>query len=560
MSHHQAVIKLFIDKILPHKLLQYRTRQIYIAVLGGVNLIRCSSGQGETFDIDIKFIIKKTIKDTSDPLFVKATEIRNTFIQDIYNSAKDIIEPFVTLSIVETDLGKLKGTRLCIYASYNTQNEKMVLIDTGIFSNATVQHFDKFENFYSKLKIPYYIDRRTKIPYATCSWQVIDTVRMMHFSKEMLESAKRERDMSFWNKKYLKYASKFLLLYTHYNKANNAFIKTYRETIQHLKENKELNKEELENVLMETNLKKILERFLNPPSINKCHKKIIDYVLKHVLGKYMKATSSHYPVILGGADVNRCISPLFNVIIKDIDLQYVLIKDDDFDQVVSAKGILLKSLLMDKDLQDFLDNLEIEFGYRIKLRKNDIDPIKYPIHGLLQLSVIVAEFYNPNEELVHSMNLIDAVIFSKSTVENSEWHTYDKFIDKDMVAPVPYFINKDNVIYASCNWAYFNTIQMLMLYRDNIEVETSSFMIAKYGRYLMKYAALYIVKHPDDSNIPRLLKLYKEVQHIVRGTSVKHIFDKDKMRKLFTDIESLTDLKTDSTKIAKLLPNKIFLS
>lgn len=474
---------------------RYKTRDIYPVVLGGVDVIRCCHGEGSTGDIDIKFVISPKVSGKDDYNFVLACALRDKFLDELLQiaNASGLLGPTTVLSKSDVD-NSIPSARVAIYEELN--NKKQIFIDTGIFCNMSMYMYENFANFFPDKLIPTYVEKN--IPYATCSWTIVDTVRMIHYSKEnMIKS----NNASFWKKKYQKYIEKFKLLHKTYNS------KSMNRLLESLPEAEELLK-------IQTNIDTIEERFVAKPDIDVCFRSILNYILEKTLSKYFMShvSPSFYPILIGGVDVERCVKPMFKLDINDIDIQFVL-KDMDANtmtRVTKEKQKLVDEIVTDVDVKTFISGLQTRYGLKIEISQISNWDVKHQHQKDMGLIIIEVAFKEPDSDLLLCRrNMIDVCIYSMDAERS--------------LVDIP-FEKINHVLYATCDFTFENTRHMIDVYQTKYAADEKKTSFNKYLRYICKYCALYMVRNQHTltaSNMNQLRRLYKDLYHIIRGIGLK---------------------------------------
>jgi hypothetical protein len=502
------VINVFLTRVLntPNLFKKYTVKSlIYPVVLGGVDVMRCAKGQGSTSDIDIKFVVCPRVLGPDDVIFQQAISIRDRFIAEVFELGKEALalalgtNSTIELTMGDTDL-KILTQRKAIYITYLSTGTKEVIIDTGIFSDYSVEMFDQFHNFFNFASVPtIFVDH---IPYATCSWTLVDTVRMLKASKD------KGLHIKFWRNKYVKYLSKFALMYNSYNKTDKASA-IYQHATKYIQDQDQNDLLLMEKYLEQTNEQNIMDIFTMNRRIDPCYQQIMTFVMDHVLGKYMKRTRDFHPLVIGGIDVNRCLKGRFKITTNDIDIQYI-VKENAHGKAAVAKKELVKNITTDQGLLDYLKTMD-EFDIRIstfddwKLGSKQSD---------MNLVVIVIGFYSL-DTLLKSINMIDTIVVPKSMDE-----------------PVPYITGSTGIMYATCNFTFHNTVKMIKLYEEK---EMTKKDMAKYLRYILKYLALYMVRNKTT----KLKSLYRVVLRMIKGLVLKD--NVPNVENLVNEVKKATD-------------------
>ena len=553
-THHDHLIDLFLNNILKTDGLFVKTTDVYPVLLGGVDVMRCSKGRGETQDIDIKFVVIPQVGGPDDTVFKEAVKMRDEFLAKLMQvaNASGLLGPTTSLSLSEHPI--MKTSRICMYEENHATGVKEVLIDTGIFSNYSWNMFDNFANFFdTNVPVPVYY--KAKVPYATCSWTLVDTVRMLHVCRKQVEdiqaqkqpqNEKQAKNEKFWMDKFVKYQLKFALMYNSYNKSKKSQVdEAYKLATQYLTSGADVDTAKLVTDLLSdnTNESYLESHFVQDTKISKCYKLILDFFLETVLGKYMQkyANTEYYPVVLGGADVNRCIESTFRIETKDVDIQFVVPVDSSKQAAVLARDELIDKILSDAQMKEFKSRLEIDHGVEIHIgRFAEWDPEVNAKQLKMNLVVIMVEF-KEKEHLIKRYNMVDMNVVTQDVFSGIGWEPKDTntstSTSKDHV-PIPYIVTR-GVLYATCDYTYQNTIDMLLFYKKASWLSSTSKDVAKYCRYVLKLVALTIARKNTQTHTKELKQLYREAYHIIKGSVLRDVQNDKRIDALNKRMEKL---------------------
>ena len=502
---------------------KYKSVSIYPVLIGGANAMRCSGGRGSTGDIDIKFIVTTRVKSADDPVHKLAIAMRDRFVAEVVEiaNASNMLGPTTSLSISVSD--PMLAERVVVYEENHATGDKQILIDTGIFSNYSMQMFDHFANFFENTNIPVHVV--DGIPFATCSWVLVDTVRMLKISRD------KAQGNLYWHKKYVKYMWKFALLYESYNHktADVHMEQAYSAATKYLENTSKDLSQTAEQLLAEySNEKYIEERFIVNPEISVCVKSVIHYLLSHTLGQHMAVGDGFYPVVLGGAGVHQCVSDAgFKINIKDVDVQFILKKQgpDILHRASLAKDKLCADILSDPRLMAHVKQLSADHGLDIELATfNDWKVGEHDKQIDMQLTIIQLVFKEPISKLeIRRCNMVDVIVL------NDKIYNFNKSRKPPYVKDVA-----SGTLYASCDFVFKNTLFMLKLYE---EIEHTKKTRAKYLRYVLKYVAMFIARTKMRASVSTTLKKqYAELAHIIRGHVLR---DENQEERAFSLVENM---------------------
>ena len=208
----QEVIRVMLSDVLPGLLQKYILHDTVPIVVGGVPLNKCANDDGSLInDIDIKFVCSDISKDAS---YNKVHKHRMAFVKEVIQKY-NILSKLKNLPLVKASkLRKQYAWRVEI--GYMVSGKLRTIIDTGIImSSNTEKPFNKYLSVGEKYKklalktsdfvVPY--DIVNDIPYASCKWMYIDTVRVLYDS---LDNYNQNSKSDFWKLKVLKYIQKYI--------------------------------------------------------------------------------------------------------------------------------------------------------------------------------------------------------------------------------------------------------------------------------------------------------------------------------------------------------------
>jgi SepF-like predicted cell division protein (DUF552 family) len=213
----------FLKKILPGKLEKYKRDFCYPVVVGGMTFAKCKQ-VAVSGDIDIKFVCTK-----------KNANIR--ILQNIHNLRMKFLKEIVTSFLLGYgDANISVDAKPAIEYGWRVKMliGKLIVIDTGIWtSDNQPSVFNLYRNFPSVMSsngdpVPYeYIDG---IPFATCAFQFLDTMRMLI----KFNALYRDRPDTFHRDKVAKYLARFVLTYNAFAERDKQKKMLFDETVRML--------------------------------------------------------------------------------------------------------------------------------------------------------------------------------------------------------------------------------------------------------------------------------------------------------------------------------------
>jgi len=199
--------------------------------------------------------------------------------------------------------------------------------------------------------------------------------------------------------------------------------------------------------------------------------KVVEFIRSHILGKYMSKykNETSYPVITGGTSVSRC-SP--DIRIADIDVVFAIIPHDPSDETIDKVSQDRDKFLHDITTDKALLKMTKPKGYKLVLRET------YKIHPEYRVSMIKLvrlQLVRGDKKDV----IIDTSVQCNKTIRI--WNLYSKRY------PIPFW-TKNGVLYATCEYAKFDTLRLVLFYEGKDEAD-------RFRKYLTRY--LFITKRTD---------------------------------------------------------------
>lgn len=264
----------------------------------------------------------------------------------------------------------------------------------------------------------------------------------------------------------------------------------------------------------------------------------LDVVFPRYIMKYK--TKAYYPVIVGGINVNRCLSSkpkskalIDEVFSSDIDVDFVIMEniqenDDDpkiFKKVHVARMKFLKQVVMDAQVQSYITQFKAKTGLTIQLEIDDSFLQKKELR-VYKVRLVMMRFnvHNERGEKVYSNVIVDCPLY---TSQNTNYMLYKRFVP-NLQKPIPYYVH-NNVPFATCNFVYYDAIRMMIYYsnqlKSNNDAKERHFNFVKYVRYVMKFTMLYLLINRVSLDKEQTIKgIYEEVKQILSRIPVDDKF------------------------------------
>ena len=252
----------------------------------------------------------------------------------------------------------------------------------------------------------------------------------------------------------------------------------------------------------------------NSPLRLKAHEIIHDQIRMHLLREHLptifpklvQTLSKHscYPVILGGTVVTHCASlnPMSvdfvrDLFSEDIDIKCVIMKPIHNNEDKSVKAIDRIRKAFAKDIMQratkIVKSKHFESaGWWIEPELSfDLTTINVEHVKRKQVYEVVLHYVNINDRTRKlTLPLVDMSLFSNYSTDHFE--QYRTMFPTYNGLPIPTSIH-DNILFASCNYAYYDTIRMMIDRAEYFKQNKSMFALLKLSRYIVKFLCLYIL-------------------------------------------------------------------
>lgn len=288
---------------------------------------------------------------------------------------------------------------------------------------------------------------------------------------------------------------------------------------------------------------------------------IRDHILRQTLRKYIWSYKTHeyYPVVVGGLNINRCLSihPRSKDLVdamfsSDIDLDFVVTSHIDandhepviFKEIVKRRQEMFDKIVNDQELKDYIKQVEGKTKTQITLviDNHAMENKSYRVYKmrLSQIKITISGFQT---------TLLDSPIYANNNTE--DYKVYKRFFEKpeDLKNPIP-FVNIDGVPYATCNFIYYDNVRMLYYYnrvfieaQKKKDVKWMRFYFVKSLRYLVKFCALYVMMNAQisDRKAQELHTIYSQAKMILPDTSSALGIPKENIKLYNTLLKKLTN-------------------
>ena len=284
-----------------------------------------------------------------------------------------------------------------------------------------------------------------------------------------------------------------------------------------------------------------------------------------------------YPVVLGGTLVQRCAERsaraswfIKDLLTEDVDIKMVVKKsiaskdDPTLAEVDAIRHDVIRQVMrlltpITKKLEN--DILQIDLGINESL---------LTAKNVLSMEISYIEMNTTAARRV-TLPILDINFFTDLDVPH-----YNKFrtMIPDVKLPIP-FVKHQGVFYATCNYAYYDTVRMMVERLRFFQEKRTMFGLMKFARYVLKFMCLHtLLKTSPKMKIdPKLREIYAQVNEVLKTIDVAKLSFADAMRTQYneqyiTNIARILTLVVHTTHIEEIItfldssvptPNKIKL-
>lgn len=293
---------------------------------------------------------------------------------------------------------------------------------------------------------------------------------------------------------------------------------------------------------------------------------LIQKVLPKVFPSFIKKLKNHnaYPVVLGGTLVQRCAKRssqahwfIKDLLTEDVDIKVVITQptsgptDPIYNTINTIRHKVIRDViahmkLFTKTLENGILSIDIGINESLLTAKN-----------VLSLDVSYIEINDMTTRRV-TFPIFDINFFS-----DTETVHFEKFRKQFPAVkhPIP-FVKHRGVLYATCNYAYFDTVRMMIDRMRYFQEKKTMFGLMKFSRYVLKFMCLHtLLNSPklDKVNLdPKLKAIYAEVNEVLKTIDIAKLSFADAMRTQYneqyiTGVARILTLVVHTTHIQELI-------
>ena len=241
-----------------------------------------------------------------------------------------------------------------------------------------------------------------------------------------------------------------------------------------------------------------------------------------------------YPVILGGTLVQRCAKRsvdsyqfIRNLLTEDIDIKVVVTSED----VDSIEHPIIKTLHTLR--RTFVDRVKEKLAPTIKKLKNTYLDIRLDLNqellekrNVFSVNVTYVEFEDTDTVRSTTLPLMDLGVFVKYSIPH--YYKYRKLYP-NVKLPIPY-VKFRGVYYATCDFAYFDTVRMMIDRLKYFQSKRTMFGLMKFSRYVLKFMCLHVLLNEGKIKVDgQIEQIYDRVRRILQTIDVAKMQMQDAM-------------------------------
>lgn len=298
---------------------------------------------------------------------------------------------------------------------------------------------------------------------------------------------------------------------------------------------------------------------------DKVRNDLIDKVLPKVFPAFVEKLRplDTYPVVLGGTLVQRCAKRnasahwfVRDLLTEDVDIKMVINRATtgaDTDPIYKKLHAIRMDVInaVTTSLKPYLKKLENE-GLTIE---TGINESLLKAKNVLSMEVSYVEISNVTARRV-TLPLLDINFFSDT--ETTHFNKFRKLFP-EVKLPIPY-VKHRGVLYATCNYAYYDTVRMMVERLRYFQEKKTMFGLMKFSRYVLKFMCLHtLLKSTPDMKIePKLKDIYIQVNEVLKTIDIAKLSFADAMKTQYneqyiTNIARILTLVVHTTHIEELI-------
>lgn len=306
------------------------------------------------------------------------------------------------------------------------------------------------------------------------------------------------------------------------------------------------------------------------------HEQLRQHMMSSVLPKIFPAFAADckhhhaYPIVIGGSVIQKCavmsstaqafVNDLFT---EDIDVKLVITKDiesNDDPIITRLNKIRMRYMkLVVKKLQAYIKKDESikESGWIINVDISDsLLHVKIEAVQRKRVYTVQLTYVSPDVSKSIVLPMMDVGLFSNYSTP-THFNQYRE-LNPSVKLPVPHF-TKNHIQFTTCDYAYYDTVRMMVDRGKYFEQTKSMFALMKLSRYIVKFICLYVllkstkrVQSPTSVN-PKLVQVYERAHTILKSVNMTRLsLGNDGIKKVRYDTPYVNQLQRLLEKVVRV--------
>lgn len=281
----------------------------------------------------------------------------------------------------------------------------------------------------------------------------------------------------------------------------------------------------------------------------KMRQHLLDRILPSLFPTFVKSLKplDAYPVVIGGTLIQRCAKQsaeahriIEDLLTEDIDMKVVVTRPiaDNHDPVIpridAARHEFIHQVI--NKLDAYAKVISKENPDILVSVQESQKLLNIPLEFIARIRVLEIEVTYIEASKSTTLPILDLGLFTTFSVPEH----YSMYMDfnKTVKLPVPY-VSVNKILYATCNYAYFDTIRMLVDRAKYFEEKKTMYALMKFARYVVKFMCLYVLIE------------HKSIRDV--DDDVRQVYEKahDILKNINLDFQQQKTTTTESTKSIK---------
>lgn len=265
------------------------------------------------------------------------------------------------------------------------------------------------------------------------------------------------------------------------------------------------------------------------------------------------------PIIIGGSALGNCTKLntsakkfMEDLFTEDIDVKIVITKEiqDNTDPIVPKIEAIREKFMnkVAKKLQSHIkkDKAIKDSGWTVTAEVSDaLSKVNVEIMKRRRVTAVNLLYTNGTQQM--QLPIVEMSLFSNYSASHYSQYRDLHPSETSPTIPVP-FIKEKGVLYSSCDYAYYDTVRMLVDRGQYFEKTRNMYALLKLTRYIIKFIALYTLLKSKTVKTQavseKLEKIYDHAHSILQAISkTKTALNSDQIKKVTYDTPYVSNLK-----------------